>query len=247
MTSRILICNNSSIPDSDISAQLSADPDNYLTFDNKYFSVSVQICFDTRVPVEEISDTVEAFVYVVDEPTSDAQSALRGVEVFSEFLSDVEPTVKLLLINCEESRYESEFLEWCVEHEFEFIKYIVSDSGSEDTLMGQSEGMGRVRAALECHMWPYRTMKHSAASNDNHTENGGTDEFGEYASGAGPLVDFQSLMEGEELEADFETMFSNMMKMKEVAGQLPDPERKRFAEQVAMSFWRALGGSDDEL
>jgi len=207
--------------------------------------------------VEEIADTVEAFVYVIDEPVLDVKSVLSSVDVFSDFISEVDPAVKLLLINCEESQFESEFLEWCMEHEFEFIKYIVSDnSESEDTLMGQCEGMGRVRAALECHMWPYRTMNKSSApadinhSNDgNHSNhsNGTPDEFGEYVSGTNTLADFQSLMEGEELEGDFENMFSNMMKMKEVAGQLPDTERKMFAEQVAMSFWRALGGSDDEL
>ena len=254
MTSRILVCNTSSIPDSDISAALEADPQNYITFDNKYFSVSVQICFDRQVPIEEISETVEAFVYVIDDPASDMRSALSGVEVFREFLSEVDPAVKLLLINCEETEFESEFLEWCVEKEFEFIKYVVSESACEDAreelLMGQSEGMGRVRAALECHMWPYRTMKKTTSphntDHDNH-DNGVSDEFGDYVSGDGTVLDFQGLLGGEELEGDFESMFSNMRRMKEVAGQLPDPQRKQFAEQVAMSFWRALGGSDDEL
>lgn len=266
MTSRILVYNKSAIPDTDLSTGLLCDSNSFLTFDNKYFTVSVQLCFKNQVPVEEICDTVEAFVYVVDEPESDIQAIITDLREFSDFLAEYDPAVKLLLINTSDPLLESEFLEWCVEHEFEFVKYIVSDSNYEDELMGQSEGVGRVRAALECHMWPYRTMKNkqsnslqqadsveqtdsikrtgSVKQTDSEKHSVADDDFGEFSSG----LDFPSLMEDDVLGGDFLDMFSNMMKMKETADQMSNhEERKKFAEQVAMSFWRAMGGSDDEL
>ncbi len=33
----------------------------------------------------------------------------------------------------------------------------------------------------------------------------------------------------------------------EQAERLPPDQRKRYAEKVAMSFWRAIGGDEDEI
>ena len=264
MTSRVLVYNKSSIPDSELLTGLECDSRSFVTFDNKYFTVSVQLCFEKHVPVEEICDTVEAFVYVIDDQISEIQSAVNDLNEFQEFLSETDPAVKLLLINSDEPLHESELLEWCVEHQFELIKYIVPDNAPEDELMGHSEGITRVRSALECHSWPYLTMKDrkpasqrdsarqtdfvkqtdTVKPSDSVQQTDSLEDFGDYASG----TDFQSLVEGDVLEGgDFQDMFSNMLKIKEVAEQMPDHEqRKRFAEQVAMSFWKAMGGSDDE-
>lgn len=35
--------------------------------------------------------------------------------------------------------------------------------------------------------------------------------------------------------------------MKERASSLPATERKDYAEKVAIAFWRALGGSEEEI
>lgn len=245
MTSRVLICNKSEISNKALRSALGCTSEDVLSFDNKYFSVDVELVFDTQIPVEEIADTVEAFVYIIDEPSSDVKSVFLDIDNFKDFLSEVDPAVKLLLINAEASDFESEFLEWCVRNEFEFIKYVTSeDPSAEEGLMGSAEGMGRVRAALECHMWPYRTMRNNKPPKPS-------EEFGEYVSnsnGAGStLADFETLLESDDLaEGGFENLFSNMMRFKEVAGQLPGDERKRFAEEVAMSFYRAMGGSDEE-
>lgn len=241
MTSRVLVYNKSSCCDADIRSSLNEKTDNVITFDNKYFTVSVEMCFETELPVEEILDTVEAFLFVVDEPKDSVKSVLNCINVFEDFLNDANPEIKLLLLNSEQSEYETEFLEWCIDHEFEFVKLKSSDSGESDEsngLMGESEGFARILGALECHMWPYRIMK------DDKPEKQASETYNVVDTA---LTDLESMMEGDEIGGDFEGMFANMNKIKEVAGQLPDEERKKFAENVALSFWRAMGGDDDEV
>ena len=247
MTSRVLVYNRSSIPNSSLSSSLGLNPNNWLTFDNKYFTVQVEVCFENRPPVEEISDTVEAFVYMIDPEPVKGESLtdlLGHVDVFEEMLEECSPEVKLLVVNCEETPLESELLEWCMERQFELIKYIAPgcEAGEEHQLMGQAEGVGRVLSALECHMWPYRTAK--KATPPDHTQ----EDFGEYVSSPAtqpPLPGVQGMMELD-ADGDFESMLGGMFKMKQIADQLPDGQRKDFAEQVAMSFWRAMGGSGSE-
>lgn len=44
----------------------------------------------------------------------------------------------------------------------------------------------------------------------------------------------------------FETLFAKFSFMKEKADTLPPEQRKAYAEKVAVSFWKALGGDDDD-
>lgn len=45
----------------------------------------------------------------------------------------------------------------------------------------------------------------------------------------------------------FEQMFMRLQLMKEKAATLPQEERKVYAEQIAVAFWRAVGGDEDEI
>ncbi|KAI8480784.1 hypothetical protein Bbelb_414690 [Branchiostoma belcheri] len=45
----------------------------------------------------------------------------------------------------------------------------------------------------------------------------------------------------------FEAMFDRMKDMKDKAANLPDQDRKAYAEKVAISFWRAMGGDEEEI
>ena len=44
----------------------------------------------------------------------------------------------------------------------------------------------------------------------------------------------------------FENLFAKLVNFKETAAGLPDEERKKFAEQVALSFYSALGEESEE-
>ncbi|XP_060606643.1 alpha- and gamma-adaptin-binding protein p34-like [Ruditapes philippinarum] len=45
----------------------------------------------------------------------------------------------------------------------------------------------------------------------------------------------------------FEKLFEKFAHMKEKANNLPLQERKKYAENVAIAFWRAMGGDEDEI
>ncbi len=45
----------------------------------------------------------------------------------------------------------------------------------------------------------------------------------------------------------FEELFSKMAAMKERASAMSGDDRKKYAEQVAVAFWRALGGDEEEV
>ncbi|XP_033121837.1 alpha- and gamma-adaptin-binding protein p34-like [Anneissia japonica] len=48
-------------------------------------------------------------------------------------------------------------------------------------------------------------------------------------------------------DESFEHLFARMASMKEKANSLPPGERKKYAEQVAIAFWKAIGGDEDEI
>ncbi|CAL1540596.1 unnamed protein product [Lymnaea stagnalis] len=46
---------------------------------------------------------------------------------------------------------------------------------------------------------------------------------------------------------EFEQLFMKLKVMKDRAENLPAEERKKYAEKVAISFWKAIGGDEDEI
>ncbi|XP_067666807.1 alpha- and gamma-adaptin-binding protein p34-like [Haliotis asinina] len=48
-------------------------------------------------------------------------------------------------------------------------------------------------------------------------------------------------------EESFEEMFEKLRVMKEKAEVMPMDQRRAYAEKIAVSFWKAIGGDDDEI
>jgi len=46
---------------------------------------------------------------------------------------------------------------------------------------------------------------------------------------------------------EFERLFMKLKVMKDKAETLPEAERRQYAEKVAVSFWKAVGGDEDEI
>jgi len=98
-----------------------------------------------------------------------------------------------------------------------------------------------------------KTCAQSSASLENGRESK-TDE--EKASeklmhGAGLTDDESELLrrlgQDEPDDESFEELFTKLKDMKDHAATLPDSQRKSYAEQVALAFWKAMGGDDDEV
>ena len=212
--------------------------------------MDIELYFSKEVPVEEVLDTAEAIIYVFDVVNEDALKALEGLTKFDGFLEDQSPEIKLLFCPAVSAEMEQVFLTWCMEHYFELVQIpcsnkniiITPDEDGDETLFNEKYGYDRVLQALECHMWPYRVNKEDKPEKE--------EEFSDFVSNSAQtssaLNELEDMMKDEDGDS-FEEMFANMARMKEVAGQLPDEERKAFAEKVAMSFWRSLGGEESEL
>ncbi|XP_063599241.1 alpha- and gamma-adaptin-binding protein p34-like [Penaeus indicus] len=146
------------------------------------------------------------------------------------------------------------------------------DSEDEDDFP-ESLGFKRVRQALHAHTWSNLVMKdnnrssrlnavlQSVASKDdkNGKEGQESDEVlysqlsdltveDNNTGAAGDYLD-PMMMEGclEKDEGDFENLFSSFEHLKRTASSLPPDQRRDYAEKVAVAFWRAMGGDEDEV
>ncbi|KAK7115956.1 alpha- and gamma-adaptin-binding protein p34-like [Littorina saxatilis] len=61
------------------------------------------------------------------------------------------------------------------------------------------------------------------------------------------LVMLAALSNEDTGDESFEQLFARLELMKDVASNLPPEERKSYAEKFALSFWRAVGGDEDEI
>lgn len=55
----------------------------------------------------------------------------------------------------------------------------------------------------------------------------------------------QECMSGE--DGSFENLFSSFEHLKKTAASLPPTQRRDYAEKVAVAFWRAMGGDEEEV
>ena len=141
----------------------------------------------------------------------------------SDYFSDID--VQLIIVDSfATGEAKTLATQWGIEHGAEIIDFSEDDSDSdentEDVHIFAANGQKRVVEALQTVMWPELCEAKSSTTDDVDSAAGESD--------------------------DFETLFANMVAFKETAAGLPDEERRKFAEKVALSFYSALGGSSDE-
>ena len=106
--------------------------------------------------------------------------------------------------------------QWSIENGIEIIDFSEDDIEENTVEIFASSAQKRVIEALQTVMWPQ--LCDSNEDKDNPTE--------------------------KDVE-DFETLFANLVHFKETATGLPDEERRKFAEKVAMSFFKSLGEEEN--
>ena len=160
-----------------------------------------------------------------------------------------EPAVRLVVVA---EGPGQDMLAWSVERQFELIdlgeeSYSTTD---DDDGFDEKTGKERIREALEAHTWTNLVLTErnsmcsatvisptevKAVKKDPEDVVGSMDssdeEFGEFVGG----------------EEDFESLFANLASLKERAATMSDGERKAFAEDVAVSFFSAIGGNKEDL
>ena len=164
----------------------------------------------------------ELKAYLKVKESSEENSSSKEVE--EEEIINVE--VQLLVVEKFDSdETKSAVTEWSIDHGIELIDFSEDDDDeqidAENVTVFASNGRKRIIEALQTVMWPEICDTKTDGNNDD------------------------SMPTEKDVES-FESLFAKLVNFKETAAGLPDEERKMFAEQVAMSFYNALGENSDD-
>ncbi|XP_067936256.1 alpha- and gamma-adaptin-binding protein p34-like isoform X2 [Watersipora subatra] len=230
-------------------------------FETKYYTCTVKLCKTNR-PVlgsQQFADDLEVVILVFDPNEVDSWTSVTS---WLSYLSELEPYVKMLVCNsCTESDLipKAKVQQWCIDNEFELIELQADDAEDEFDV----DGVQRIIQVMHAHTWSNLVMKDKpdtvspymkklmdeskveaeAAAGQEQSE---IDICSELGMNTKELTDMLH-DDGEAGVESFEKLFSSLHLMKEKAESLAPEERKSYAEKVALSFWSAIGGSDDEI
>jgi len=130
-------------------------------------------------------------------------------------------------------------LDWCLTNQFELVQ---CDDDQEEDEFDEREGKDRILSALKAHTWS--NLELGDEKNETKTP---AHEHEESISESLNQMNFSSLQGDDDEEINFEDLFSQFHKMKEMSKTLPESERKAYAEKVALAFYKSIGGeSGDE-
>ncbi|XP_068694192.1 alpha- and gamma-adaptin-binding protein p34-like isoform X4 [Montipora foliosa] len=215
----------------------------------------------------------QSIIIVFDEN----ESSFTIVKSWLSYVESQDPSVLLLLNSGKGGGGDggiskADVVRWCLANSFELIEMMTTaEEDHQEDYFGEKTGIARVIEALQCAEWPNMKMKESPRLKVSTylTGNHGTADVSIRAGSAQlgsdtsklsdtsktpvfplPSDDLElpsgSASDGNEIES-FEDLFQNLGLMKERASCLPSKERKDYAEKVAMAFWRAIGGNEDEI
>ncbi len=218
---------------------------------NKYYSRKINLKFCSEGDKEELARPAEsnvgACIWFCESPgeaddtiksLDSLQDDLRkrlGIEVTSkeekysgegsdeDSEEDISCPVEVQLIVVESFQLEdtkTKVLQWTLKRGIEIIDLSEDEELQDEQNVNvfASSGQKRVLEALQTVMWPQLCPPEEPGQDENEMN--------------------------QEME-DFEALFANLASFKEAAASLPDAERKKFAEKVAMSFYSALGEGED--
>lgn len=191
---------------------------------NKYYSAKVELQFTKKKSPQKAgaavfySDNFGGTVKVLDE----------WHKTLAASSDDEVPEVLLLVVEkfaCEDDKGSA--TQWALEQSVEIVDFSEDSDEEEEVKIFANCGQKRVLEALQtCQAFS------SSSSEENGTSKAQEEE-------EEPSVEEQKQLE------DFETLFSNLAAFKDTAQSLPDEERKKFAENVAISFYKSLGLEED--
>lgn len=243
---------------------------------NKYYTADIHLCscsVSCLPPECEFAANIkfQSVIIVFDQ---NEKASFKEVTSWLPFVESQEPSVLLLLssgkVGDDEELGKAEILKWCLDHSFELIDMISEDDEDhKEDNFSEKTGIARVVEALQCAEWVNMeiegnsSFKASKGFDTNHgatalpDNEGSSNDCSSRISGNKktsvfplPTDDLELLnslaSDGAEYES-YEELFQKLAMMKERASSLPSTERKDYAEKVAIAFWRALGGSEEEI
>ncbi|KAJ7365833.1 hypothetical protein OS493_002554 [Desmophyllum pertusum] len=239
--------------------------------ENKYFTADVGLCacsVSSLPPQCEfaVNMNFQSVIIVFDQKE---KASFKEVTSWLPYIKTQDPSVLLLLNSGKGGSSagisKAEVVKWCLDNSFELIEMISEEDEEEDEgdEFREKIGIERVVEALQCAEWPNMKMTENRS---NKGPKGCKEDQGanallnneEKQSSENeqtpvlplPTDDLELLStlasDGTENES-FEELFQKLAVMKERASTLPANERKDYAEKVAIAFWRAMGGSEEEI
>lgn len=242
--------------------------------ENKYYTADVHLCAcsaSSLPPQCEFASNIN-FQSVIITFDQKERSSFKEVTSWLPYIETQDPSVLLLLNSGKggnnKGLSKAEVVKWCLDNSFELIEMMSEEEeedGEEDDFR-EKTGIERVVEALQCAEWPNMKMKENrsrtgpkgskddqgASASLNNEEKQSAEHGASKNTAVFPLPtdDLELLSslasDGTENES-FEELFQKLAVMKERASSLPASERKDYAEKVAIAFWRALGGSEEEI
>jgi len=191
------------------------------SIENKYYSCKVDVHVLNQLRSSSCSEisNIGASIWCTTEAKKD------DVELLNKWKKDFDldhVDVQLIVVDSFDSEEsKSAMNQWAIKEGVEIIDFSEDEDDSadrEDIQIFASNSQKRIVEALQTVMWTELI-----------------ENIGEADSGATTEKDME----------DFENLFANLVHFKETASGLPDDERRKFAEKVALSFYSALGDDDD--
>jgi len=226
-------------------------------------------------PENGLADRVEAVVLCCGGGKKLSNASFNLVKHWTPFVDRFSPPVRLAVCEGFEDDGEeggsvsfSDAIGWCIENQFELVQFDgedEEDDGEEDDVESTSLkkpfasgefGVPRILAALHAHMWSNLTMKDTKGAEEQRSEASGERVANETRTKTKTKMEanLESMLGNIELNGDgaveeenFEQLFNKMAQLKSHSQSMQIEDRKAFAEEVTMAFWRAIGGDEDEL
>jgi len=189
---------------------------------NKYYSCKVNIHVLNQRQLSSCNEisNIGASIWCTTEAKKE------DIELLNKWKKDFDldhVDVQLIVVdNFDSEETKSSMNQWAIKEGVEIIDFSEDEeddtTDTENIQIFASNSQKRIVEALQTVMWTELI-----------------ENIGEADSGATTEKDVE----------DFEKLFANLVNFKETATGLPDDERRKFAEKVALSFYSALGDEED--
>jgi len=233
----------------------------------KYYTAKVQLLRATKEAIlkKDLNgcdlSNCEAVIFYLD--TSEKKSAWDDVKLAWDQLKAVEPGVCLLVVSTAEDGDQhqerisrTDLMEWTLTHQFELVECDEDQEEDEEEVGGIKECIGkdRIREALEAHTWSNLKLVGEDGKNlenDSEEASASVETPNKEIDMLDVEAEIDSLLQTQaqdgEDDQNFEALFSQFTSIRDKSANLDPEGRKAYAEKVAIAFWKAMGGSDDEI
>jgi len=206
---------------------------NTFSISTKYFNAQVRLQHVTEAAAESCAFTeTEALLLYGGQGT---KASLAAADKVWSRAKEHGPPVCLLIVDSTTEKVDdaatqvsrTDLLAWCLTNQFELVE--CDETAEEEEEEGELVGKDRIMEALRSHTWSSMellepTDSASAKRDDTKEE--------------------EKMVEAS--MNSFESLFADLALMKEKAEGMSAGDRRVYAEQVAMAFYAAMGGSDDD-